>query len=481
MVIGATAFGSASFGATTAQTAAWAGFSVLAALVIAALVIALPAWRDVRRMTVVGARVSVRRSGGPRWAAYGLDLLAIAGAVLVYRATSANGSQLVLVTEGSTQVSVNYWSFLAPLLAWIGIALLCYRLAELALRRGQRLVARASRPVAGELAPTVASSMSRQRFSIARTLALIALTTCFAATTAAFNATYKHQAEADARLSNGADVVLLATRTAGLSPALRSAVAHVPGVSSTEPLQHRYAYIGRDLQDLYGVNARTVGNGARLQDSWFAGGTTAQLMGKLAQRPNGVLLSQEVVHDYQLRPGDRITMRLLDQRTHRAIPVRFTYLGITKEFPTAPKDAYTLVNAGYVARATHDPGVSTLLVQTKRRISERRRARVRAIAGAQATVNDITTNRALIASSLTSVELQGLTRVELGFALLLIAAATGSCCGSAWPIAGVPSRSPTLSVLARASSAASSGARPASSPPAASCSAASPPPGSPGC
>jgi putative ABC transport system permease protein len=425
MVIGATAFGSASFGATTAQTAAWAGFSVLAALVIAALVIALPAWRDVRRMTVVGARVSVRRTGGPRWAPYGLDLLAIAGAVLVYRATSSNGSQLVLVTEGSTQVSVNYWSFLAPLLAWVGIALLCYRLAELALRRGQRLIARASRPVAGELAATVASSMSRQRFSIARTLALIALTTCFAATTAAFNATYKHQAEADARLSNGADVVLLATRTAGLSPALRSAVAHVPGVSSTEPLQHRYAYIGRDLQDLYGINARTVGNGARLQDSWFSGGTTAQLMGKLAQRPDGVLLSQEVVHDYQLRPGDRITMRLLDQRTHRAIPVRFTYLGITKEFPTAPKDAYTLVNAGYVARATHDPGVSTLLVQTKGGSPSAVGPRVRAIAGAQAIVNDITTNRALIASSLTSVELQGLTRVELGFALLLIAAATG--------------------------------------------------------
>jgi putative ABC transport system permease protein len=424
-VIGASAFGSASFGATSGQTAAWAGFSLLAAIVIAALVIALPAWRDVRRMTVVGARVSVRRSGGPRWAVYGLDLLAIAGAVLVYRATSANGSQLVLVTEGATQVSVNYWSFLAPLLAWIGIALLTYRLAELALRRGQRLVARASRPVSGELATTVASSMSRQRFSIARTLALIALTTCFAATTAAFNATYKHQAEADARLSNGADVVLSATRTAGLSTGLRAAVARIPGVSSAEPLQHRYAYIGRDLQDLYGVNAGTVGTGARLQDSWFAGGTTSQLLGKLARTPNGVLLSQEVVHDYQLHPGDRITMRLLDQRTHRALPARFTYLGITKEFPTAPKDAYTIVNAGYVARATHDPGVSTLLVQTNGGSPSDVGRRVRAVAGAQATVSDITTNRALIASSLTSVELQGLTRVELGFALLLIAAATG--------------------------------------------------------
>jgi putative ABC transport system permease protein len=425
MVIGAAAFGSASFGATTGESVVWGGVSLLAAIAIAALVIALPAWRDARRLTVSGARVSAPRSGGPRWAVYGLDALAVAGAVLVYRATSGNGSQLVLVTEGSPQVSVNYWSFLAPLLAWIGIALLCYRLAELALRRGRRLVARASRVVSGELGSTVASSMSHQRSSIARTLALIALTTCFAATTAAFNATYKHQAEADARLSNGADVVLSAARTAGLPAGLRAKIASIPGVSSAEPLQHRYAYIGRDLQDLYGVDARTVGSGARLQDSWFAGGTANQLLAKLARTPSGVLLSEEVVHDYQLRSGDRITMRVLDQRTRRALPVRFTYLGVTKEFPTAPKDAYTVVNASYVARATHDAGVATLLVQTGGASPGAVGRRVRAVAGAQASVSDINTNRALIASSLTSVELQGLTRVELAFALLLIAAATG--------------------------------------------------------
>ena len=265
----------------------------------------------------------------------------------------------------------------------------------------------------------------RQRSAIARTLVLIALTTCFAATTAAFNATYKQQAEADARLSNGADVVLGATHTSGLSPQLRAAVAHVPGVATTEPLQHRYAYIGRDLQDLYGVDARTVAKGARLQDSWFAGGSARELLRKLAQTPSGVLLSQEVVHDYQLHPGDRITMRVLDQKTRRSIPVRFTYVGITKEFPTAPKDAYTIVNGDYVAKATHDPGVATLLVQTNGSSPGDVGHRVRAIAGAQATVSDINTNRALIASSLTSVELQGLTRVELGFALVLIAAATG--------------------------------------------------------
>ena len=50
---------------------------------------------------------------------------------------------------------------------------------------------------------------------------------------------------------------------------------------------------------------------------------------------------------------------------------------------------------------------------------------MRALAGSSATVSDINTNRALVASSLTSVELRGLTRVELAFALVLTAAATG--------------------------------------------------------
>ena len=72
--------------------------------------------------------------------------------------------------------------------------------------------------------------MLQQRASIARALSLIALTTCFAVTTAAFNATYRQQAEADARLSNGADVVLGATAASGLPAGLRHAAARVPGV-----------------------------------------------------------------------------------------------------------------------------------------------------------------------------------------------------------------------------------------------------------
>jgi putative ABC transport system permease protein len=355
----------------------------------------------------------------------GLDILAIAGSIIAFRAIGSGGYQLVLAVEGTTQVSVNYWSFAAPLLAWVGIGLLAHRVAELTLRRGRWVVARLTRPVAGGLAGTVAASMTRQRVAIARAVALVTLATCFAASTAAFNTTYRRQAEADARLSNGADVVVTAFPGGALRPSLANDLARLHGVASVEPLQHRYAYIGNDLQDLYGVNATTVVHGARLQDAWFAGGSAAQLFARLAHTRNGILLSEEVVHDYQLRAGDHIRLRLLDRRTRSTRAVGFTYIGVTKEFPTAPKDAYTIANAGYVARATRDPGAGTLLIQTggasPAAIGRQAAKRV----GRAGAVTTIETSRKDVASSLTSVELAGLTRVELAYALVLLAAATG--------------------------------------------------------
>jgi putative ABC transport system permease protein len=50
---------------------------------------------------------------------------------------------------------------------------------------------------------------------------------------------------------------------------------------------------------------------------------------------------------------------------------------------------------------------------------------LRAVVGTTATVTDIATDRRVVGSSLTAVDLAGLTRVELGFALVLAAASGG--------------------------------------------------------
>jgi putative ABC transport system permease protein len=429
LVIGSRSFGTASFGAGTVAAVAWAGGAVAAGLLIAAAAIAVPAWRDARSLTVAGQRRQMGRGDrAPWWARYGLDFVALAASALVYWQVSRNGYQLVLVPEGVPQVSVNWYALLAPVLAWVGAGLLAYRIADLVLVRGRTPLGRALRPVAGELAPTVAATMGRQRRTLARAVTLVALTAAFATSTAVFNSTYEQQAEVDARLSNGADVTVTESPGVQVGPAGAARLAKVPGVQSVEPLQHRFAYVGADLQDLYGVRPGTIADASGLQDGWFAGGTAKGLMQSLAAKPDGVLVSEETVRDFQLRPGDPLRLRLQDGRTKQFKTVPFHYAGVAREFPTAPSDSFFVANASYVTRATGSDAVGSFLVQTSDSPAAVAR-RVRAEVGTSAKVTDIVDQRRVVGSNLTAVELAGLTRVELAFALLLAAAVTGLALG----------------------------------------------------
>ncbi|MEA2425698.1 MAG: putative transport system permease protein, partial [Thermoleophilaceae bacterium] len=207
LLIGRLSFHSASFGASTLAAILWAGGAALVGVFVAALAIVVPGWRDARSLTVAGQRRALGRvDRAPWWQRYGVDFIALAAAGLVYWQASKNGYSLVLAPEGVPQVSVNWYALLAPVFGWIGFGLLAFRLAALFLHRGRPLARRLIRPLAGGLAPTVAATMDRQRGLLARSLALIALTAAFAGSTAVFNSTYNQQAEADARLTNGADV-----------------------------------------------------------------------------------------------------------------------------------------------------------------------------------------------------------------------------------------------------------------------------------
>ena len=431
LLIGQSTFGTASFGAGTVSAILWAVGAALAGLAIAATAIALPALRDARSLTVAGQRRQVGRTGrGPLWARLGLDFVALAIAGFVYWQAAQSGYQLVLAPEGVAQVSVNWYALLAPVLGWIGFGLIAYRLANLILTRGRRSLTGALRPLAGELAPTVSATMTRQRRLLARAVALVALTAAFAGSTAVFNSTYQAQAEVDARLSNGADVTVTESPGNAVGPAQGTAqLRRISGVASVEPLQHRFAYIGADLQDLFGVRPQSITDQGKLQNGWFAGGTATGLMQTLARQPDAILVSQETVHDYQLHPGDRINLRLQDGRTKRLTTVPFRYEGVAKEFLTAPKDSFFIANQAYVAARTGSDAVGAFLVQTDGTSPAVVAKRVAAALGSGVQVTDIVNQRHVVGSNLTAVELSGLTRIELAFALVLAAAATGLALG----------------------------------------------------
>jgi putative ABC transport system permease protein len=404
---------------------AWAGGAVGAGVAISVAAVAVPARRQARTLTVAGARAAVGRPGRPLPLRWGLDGWLLAAAAVVFWLTSRSGYNLVLAPEGVPSVSVSYWSLAGPLLLWAGAGLAAWRAAEALLGRGSGLVRAALRPLARGLAGPVAATLRRQRRTVAGGAVLVALTVAFAGSTAAFNATYRQQVAVDALLTNGADVTVTGAPTATAPPGDAARLARVPGVRHVEGLQHRFAYVGADLQDLYGVDPATIVGATKLQDAYFAGGTARSLMAELARHPDAALVSAETVHDFQLQPGDLLRLRLRDAGTGQLREVAFHYAGVVKEFPTAPTDSFVVANAAYVGAATADPAPDAFLLATGGASPHVVAGRVRRLPGTGPVVTDVETGRRIVGSSLTAVDLSGLTRLELGYALLLTVAATG--------------------------------------------------------
>jgi putative ABC transport system permease protein len=426
VIAGHLAFGASRFGTTTGQALGWGAIAVAAGLALAVITILVPAARDVRTVSVRRAREVVGRARRPLWARLYLDIWLLVAAAIVFWRSAQSGYQVVLAPEGVATISVSYSTFLAPLLFWLGAALLAWRISIGLLGRGRAAVAGAVRPLAGGMSGVVAASMSRQRRLLSRGLLIMALTASFAVSTAVFNATYAAQSRVDAQLTSGADVTASTTAAAGLPPGAVSAARRLPGVAAAQPMMHRFAYVGNDLQDMFGIDPRHIGEATSVSDAFFQGGNASAVLAALAARPDAVLVSAETVRDYQLLPGNLIRLRLQFAGDHAYHVVPFHYVGVVREFPTAPKDSFFVANASYVARATGSPAYQDLLVRASG-APPAVAAEVRHMLGpaSGAVVQDIDTQLKITLSGLTAIDLSGLTRLELAFAFILAAAASG--------------------------------------------------------
>ena len=426
ILAGRLAFAATSFGATTGQAAFWATLAAVAGICLAIATELAPAARDMRAITVRQARDIVGSAGKPLWAKLYLDVALLAAAGIVFWRTVQSGYQVILAPEGVATISVSYSTFLAPLLFWIGAALLSWRLSNAALSRGRAAVAKTAKPFAGSLSSVVAASMSRQRRLLSRGLLIMALTASFAVSTAIFNQTYVAQSRVDAQLTNGSDVTAATTASTGLSPRVFAATRHLPGVVAVQPMMHRFAYVGNDLQDMFGINPRTIGQATSVSDAFFQGGNAHAVLAKLATRPDAVLVSDETVRDYQLRPGGLIRLRLQFASDHSYHVVPFHYVGIVREFPTAPRDSFLVANAAYLAKMTGSPAYQVMLTKVSGS-PPAIAARVRNLLGpaSGAVVQDIASQLKITLSGLTTIDLSGLTRLELTFAFILAVTASG--------------------------------------------------------
>jgi putative ABC transport system permease protein len=423
------AFGTWRLGTTASQALGWAGAAAAAGFALALASVLLPAWRDTRLLTVAAARGAVGRPRDPLWARLYLDLIALALGGAVFWQATRNAYQVVVVPEGIPTISVSYFTLLAPLLFWVGGALLVWRLGHLALSKGRRPLAALARPFAGGLAGVATASMVRQRRVLSRGLTILALSAAFAVSTAVFNTTYSAQARVDAQLTNGADVAITArSATTGVPDGLLTRVRALPKVAAAEPLQRRHVYVGNDLQDLFGVNPAAIGSATTLSDAYFSGLTARQALAALRATPDGLLVSQETMKDFQLTRGDLVRLRLQSAADGAYHPVAFHFIGVVREFPTAPRDSFLIANATYVAQATGSPAAQAILVRTSAAgaVAGSVRGLLATVAGGTGVdVTDIGTELATTLSGLTALDLGSLTTVELAFAVILAAAAAG--------------------------------------------------------
>jgi putative ABC transport system permease protein len=403
----------------------WVGSAALAGFLLSVLAALWPAWNQARQTSVAAARKAVGQERTPLWQRLYLDAALLAIAAGMFWRTAGIGYELVLAPEGVAQVSVTYEAFIAPLCMWIGSALLAMRIGQLYLARGRKSFVALSRPLAGNLAGTVFASLARQRRRLAQGVALVALAAAFAVSTAIFNTTYDSQARVDAELTNGADVLVQGTTPAAAGSEL-AALSSLPGVVVAEPMQHRFAYVGTDLQDLYGIDPAHIESATHLANAYFANHDAQAALAALTAQPDGVLVSEETVRDFQLVQGDHLNLRLQHAGDNQYHVVPFTFVGVVREFPTAPKDSFLVANATYVAQRTGTDAAEIVLLKTDGNpegVAVRARDVVKGLAGVK--VTDIGAAQKTIGSSLTAVDLRGLTSLELAFAVLLVACASG--------------------------------------------------------
>jgi putative ABC transport system permease protein len=374
----------------------------------------------VLRADVAEGRRAVQRTQKPLWQRLYLDFAALAGSGLIYWLTARTGFSAVVNPDSNPTLSLSVYMFFAPALLWIGAALLLIRL------RGsifEWLTARAAGGRASTPRQFLLASASRRGRALNRGLLLVGLLLAFGVELGLFSATYDRQARVDAQLTLGADVVATAPPGVVAAKGLQQKIARVNRVAGTSALDHTYAYVGPDLQDTFGIDPQTIARATTLRSSYFIGGSAATMLHRLQSRPDAILVSLETINDYSLHVRDLLRLRVLDRATGRFRVARFHVAGVVQEFPSAPRDSFMVTNLRYLEHVTHDPGPNVVLVKTTGdpvTVADRVAAATKTDGAA---VRNIRQQTAQTVSSITTVDLSGISRIEEAFAVALAAVA----------------------------------------------------------
>ncbi len=372
------------------------------------------------RASVAAGRSASRREGRPLWQRLYLDVLCLLVSGLIYWLTASTGFSAVVNPDSNPTLSLSVYMFFAPALLWLGATLLLVR------ARGRFLawvIARGVRGRAGSRRAFLLVSAGRRGAAINRGLIVVGLLLAFGVNLGIFSATYNQQVKADAQLTLGADVTVTAPPGVASRQQLVRQVAGVSGVAAATGVEHSYAYVGPDLQDTYGIEAASFERSTTLRDSYFLQSSAQQVLERLRRTPDAIVVSKETIIDFSLKTGDLLRLRVLDQQTGRFHVVPFHVAGIVQEFPSAPKDSFMVANLAYLESVTHAGGPNVVFARASGNLPDVAGRVSTATASLGTKVEDINNQRARTSSSITTVDLTGISHIEQAFAIVLAAAA----------------------------------------------------------
>jgi putative ABC transport system permease protein len=372
------------------------------------------------RNSVATGRRGTRREGKPLWQRLYLDVACLAVSGLIYWLTASTGFSAVVSPDSNPTLSLSVYMFFAPALLWIGATLLLVRLRGRAL---SWLIARVVRGRATTTRAFLLVSAGRRGAAINRGLVVVGLLLAFGVNLGIFSATYNQQVKADAQLTLGADVTATAPPGVASQRNLTRQIASVAGVAAATGVEHSYAYVGPDLQDTYGIDASSFGGATSLRDSYFLHSTAQQVLDRLRRTPDGIAVSKETITDFSLKNGDLLRLRVLDQRTGAFHVVPFHVAGIVQEFPSAPKDSFMVANLSYLESVTHAGGPNVVFAKTSGYPPDVARRVAAATSSIGTKVDNINNQSSRTSSSITTVDLTGISHIEQAFAIVLAAAA----------------------------------------------------------
>lgn len=316
-------------------TGAWRGVSstsILSSAVLASVVgLTVTALslrtssRAARGSSIVSQRRQLDPGGQPLWRRRRLDLLAIGLGVAVLVINAASGGFRTTPSESQT-LSLSFYLLLAPVLLWVGVALLGLRGVSAAL--GRWTSPSRSRPLTSWVGAALRWLGRRPGRSIA-TAAIGILAVAFGTNLLAFVNTYDGAKRTEAALTVGADLRITPPATV---PAPQPPLSD-PGIAASTPVRALTLRVGADSRSAYAIDPASFAATVPVGPIDAAGRTVDR---SVLATPAAALISTSFARDFNVVVGDPLSVGIRDTAGKTRSVVLTTVGEYTSVAPAAP-------------------------------------------------------------------------------------------------------------------------------------------------